>query len=213
MSAGGTSRAGAWSGALAALVVTGGAVHTTAPTTAAGLTTATAKTSAKKIRKIRVLRAPPCGPEPRSLVRKIFKLRRQLANPAPVVEPADESGVALVAGDVEELLLRDERAQARKVGVGAVAHDAADHPRELAPLAFGERLPVAGDGHQQRGGGAGDGVGEDLLALRALDDLAARADDVGDTIATHADDVAAASDRGPFEISRPCVHCQAHYSK
>src|ERR1700694_5780805 len=92
------------------------------------------------------------------------------------------------------------------------AHAPAAPPGELPPLALGERFPVACDGDQERRGGAGDGVGEDLVGLRADDDLAASADDVGDAITTDADDVAPTTHSGALEISRPCVHCQAHYS-
>ncbi|TMD10994.1 MAG: hypothetical protein E6I96_16595 [Chloroflexi bacterium] len=164
----------------------GGAVHTTAVTTAAGLMI---------------------------LVRKIFKLGCQLANPSPVVEAADESGVALVASDVQELLLGDQGAEARQVRVGAVAHDPSNHAGELAPLTFGKWLAVAGDRHQERRRGSGDGVREDLFRFRPGDDLASGADDVRDPISPNADDVATTSHGRALEVSRPCVHCQAHYSK
>src|SRR5689334_20564406 len=102
MSGAGSRRAGCWSSVVAPPLVTGGAVHTTAVTTAAGLRTANAKTKAKNIRNARVRRAPPTAPDPSLLVRKIFKLWSQLANPPAVVEAADETGVALIASHVEE---------------------------------------------------------------------------------------------------------------
>src|SRR5439155_3804872 len=115
--------------------------------------------------------------------------------------------------DVQELLLGDEGAKPRQVGVGVVAHDPADDAGELAPLALGKGLAVAGDRDQERGGGSRDGVGQDLFALGANDDLAPGADDVGDPVPPHTDDVATAAYSGAFEVPRPCVHCQAHYSK
>src|SRR6266436_2431180 len=214
MSGGARSRAGSVSaGVPLSLLVAGGAVQTTAPTTIAGLTITTVKIEAKKIRMARACRTRASGPRRPSLVGKILKLRRQLAYPPAVVEPADEAGIALVAGDVEELLLRDEGPQPRQIRVGVVAHDPPDDAGELAPLALGQGLAVAGDRDQEGGCCSGDRVGQDLFALGARDDLPARADDVGDPISPHTDDVAAASHSGAFEIPRPCVHCQANYSK
>src|SRR6266571_2762435 len=212
-SGGGNSRAGSVSTGAVFSGVTGGAVHTTAATTTAGLTIATMKTKAKKIRTARDRRTPAGVARRPSLVGEIFKLRRQLANPPAVVEPADEARVTLVASDVQELLLGDESAKSRQVGVGVVAHDPADDAGELAPLAFGKRFAVAGDRDQERGGRTGDGVGQDLFALGARDDLPPGADDVGDPVSPHAYDVATAANSGAFEVPRPCVHCQAHYSK
>src|SRR5438105_4042924 len=207
----GSCRAGSMSAVTAPPVVTGGAVQTTANTTAAGLKTATTKTKAKKMRTMRERRAPATAPR-RLLVRKIFKFRGQLADPSPVVEAANEAGVTLVAGDVQELLLGDERSEAGQVGVCAVAHDPADHTGELAPLALRQGLPIAGDRDQQRGGRTGDCLGEDLFPLRPRDDLAPGADDVRDAISANANNVPAAPYGGSFEVSRPCVHCHVHYS-
>src|SRR2546430_7888614 len=134
----------------AAPVVIGGAVQTTANTTAAGLRTPKRKTAAKKIRNTLVRRAPLNAPAGVLLVRKIFKFRGQLANPSTVVEPADKPRVALVASHVQELLLRDECPQPGQVGICGVAHDPTDDAGELAPLAFGKRLPVARNRDQQR---------------------------------------------------------------
>src|SRR5260221_640840 len=185
-----------------ATVVTGGAVHTTANTTPTGLATATTNRMAKRIRtgrkRSQVL-----------LVGEVFKFRGELAHPAPVVQAPDEAAVALVPSHVQELLLGDERAEAGEVCVRVVAHDAAYDSRQLTPLAFGQRLAVAGDGHQQRRGGAGDRVRQDLVRLRARDDLAAGADDVGNSIAAHADDVAPTADGGAFEVARTSFHSQA----
>src|SRR6266851_358823 len=214
MSGAGSRRAGCWSAVVPPPVVTGGAVHTTAVTTAAGLRTANANTKAKKIRNARgVRRVLPTAPVRSLLVRKIFKLWCQLANPPAIVEAADETGVSLVASHIEELFLGDERAQTRKVRVRAVAHDPADHSCELAPLPLGERFAVARDRYQQGGRGAGDGLGKDLFGLCPSDDLAPGADDVRDPISPDADYVPAASHGRSLEVSRPCVHCQAHYSK
>src|SRR6266508_3395026 len=190
-----------------------GAVQTTPATTAAGMMIAIRKRAANMMWTTRERKAPARAPRRPSLVRKIFKFRGQLAYPSAVVQTADEARVTLIARDVQELLLRDQRAQPREVCVGVVAHDAADDAGELAPLAFREWFAVTGDGDQQRGGRTGDGLGQDFLGLGPRDDLFAGADDVGDPVATHADDVAAAADRRALEISRPCVHRQAHYSR
>src|SRR3989442_15217529 len=92
----------------AAPVVIGGAVQTTANTTAAGLRTPKRKTAAKKIRNTLVRREPLNEPAGILLVRKIFRFRGQLATPSSVVEPEAKPRVALVGGRVEELLLPDE---------------------------------------------------------------------------------------------------------
>src|SRR6266851_5450457 len=189
-----------------------GAVQTTANTTAAGLSTAKAKTAAKKMRKTRERRAPATAPPALLLVRKIFKFRGQLADPSPVVEAANEAGVTLVAGHVQELLLRDERPEPGQIGVSTVAHDPADHAGELVPLTLRQGLSIPGDRDEKGGCGAGDGVGEDLFPLPARDDLAPGADDVRDAISANANNVPAASHSRPLEVARPCVHCQAHYS-
>src|SRR5690242_9155303 len=213
MSGAGSRRVGCWSAVDAALpVAIGGAVQTTAATTAAGLSTANAKTKAKKMRSARARSALPTGPISPLLVRKIFKFWSQLANPPAVVEAADEAGVALVASHIEKLFLGDQRAQSSEVGVGVVAHDPADDAGELAPLSLGQGLAVARDRDQQGGGRAGDRLGEDLLRLRPGDDLAPCADYVRDPISADADYVPAAADGRAFEVSRPCFHCQAHYS-
>src|SRR6266581_3422316 len=133
-------------------MVTGGAVHTTAVTTAAGLRTANVNTKAKKIRNARGVRGVlPSAPVRSLLVWKIFKFWSQLTNPPAVVEAADEMGVSLVASHIEELFPGD--------------------------------------------------------------DLSPCADDVRDPISPDADYVPAASHGRSLEVSRPCVHCQAHYSK
>src|SRR5207237_9269719 len=132
-----------------------------------------------------VERAPATASK-RVLVRKTFKFRGQLADPSPVVEAANEAGVTLVAGDVQELLLGDERSEAGQVGVCAVAHDPADHTGKLAPLALRQGLPIAGDRYQQRGGRTGDCLGEDLFPLRPRDALPPGADHVPDLIPTTA---------------------------
>src|SRR6266567_2740185 len=195
-------------------MVTGGAVHTTAVTTAAGLRTANVNTKAKKIRNARGVRGVlPSAPVRSLLVWKIFKFWSQLTNPPAVVEAADETGVSLVASHIEELFLGDERAQTGEVRVGAVTHDPADHSGELAPLPLGEGFPVARDRDQQGCGGARDGLGKDLFGLCPGDDLSPCADDVRDPISPDADYVPAASHGRSLEVSRPCVHCQAHYSK
>src|SRR5207247_2665679 len=124
------------------------------------------KTQAKKIRTARDFRTRASVARRPSLVGEIFKLRRQLANPPAVVEPADEASVTLVAGDVQELLLGDEGAESRQVGVGVVAHDPPDDAGELAPLALGKRLAVAGDRAQERRGGSRRGVRQDLFDIR-----------------------------------------------
>src|SRR5437762_1641635 len=158
--------------------------------------------AARMTRTGRVRTIPPMT----SLVRQVFELGCKLAHPAAIVEPPDEATVALVSCHVQKLLLSDQRPKPREVRIGAVAHDPADHPGELAPLALGQRLAVAGDGHQQRCGRARDRVGEQLFGLGACDDLAAGADDVGDPITANADDVAATADSGAFEVARACFH-------
>src|SRR5882762_9742137 len=170
----------------AAPMLIGGAVHRTA----------NRKTAARKIRNVLAWRVPPNAAAGFLLVRKIFKFRGQLANPSAVVEPADKAGITLVPRHIQELFLRDERAEPGQVGISAVAHDPTHDPGELAPLAFGKRLPITRDGDQQRRGGPGDRVGQDLLALRPGDDLAPGADDVRDAISPHSDDVSATPDGG-----------------
>src|SRR5438034_11777549 len=194
-------------------VLMGGAVQTTAATTATGLKTAKTNTAAKKVRTIRVRNAPAIAERRGLLVWKVFKFGGQLAHPPTVVEAADEARVPLVASDVQELLLSDEGAQPGQVGVRAVAHDPADDAGQLTPLAFRKRLSVARDRDQQSRGGAGDGVGEDLFGLGPGDDLAPGADDVRNAVPAHSDDVAARSYGRALEVSRPCFHCQAHYSR
>src|SRR2546421_2728414 len=87
-------------------------------------------------------------------VRNVLQLGSQLADPAAVVETADEARVANVAGDIEELFLRDQRSEASEVGIRGVAHDASDDTRELSPLTLAERLAVPGDRDQQSGRGS-----------------------------------------------------------
>src|SRR2546428_7903346 len=96
----GRRRAGSVTGATGG-VLTGGAVHTTAKTTAAGLTMASTKTVAEAIRTARDRTSDPRA----LLVGKVFKLGGELTHPSTVVETADEATVALVARDVQELLL------------------------------------------------------------------------------------------------------------
>src|SRR5690348_14886822 len=192
MSGGGSRRAGWTSCAAEPLALIGGAVQTTANTTAAGLRIANTNIPAKKSRNTRERRAPPTALFPSLFVRKIFKFGGQLTNPSAVVQPADEASIALVSSDIEKLLLCDQRPKAGKVGIRAVAHDAADHAGELAPLALGKGLAVASDRDQQGRGGARDRIREDLLRLRTGNDLAPGADDVRDPVPAYADDVAAA---------------------
>src|SRR5712691_9065005 len=97
---------------------------------------------AKKMRTARVRKAPASALRRPSLVRKIFKLGGQLANPSAVVETADEARVTLVARDVQELLLRDERSESSEVCVRVVAHDSPNDAGELAPLTLGQRFSV-----------------------------------------------------------------------
>src|SRR5207248_5839739 len=98
----GNRRAGCMSCVAAAPVLIGGAVHTTAKTTAAGLRMANRKTPARRIRIALVWSAPPNTPAGLLLVRKIFKLRGQLANPSAVVESANEAGITLVPRHIHE---------------------------------------------------------------------------------------------------------------
>src|ERR1700680_1262586 len=151
-------------------LVTGGAVQTTAKTTPAGLTIATTKKIAKSIRTGRERTAALSR---LLFVREILKFGGELTDPSPVVEAPDEAAVALVAGHVQELLLRDERAKPGKICVRAVAHDAADDSGKLAPLPFGQRLAVAGDRHQERRRGAGDRLRQELVRLRPWAEFAA----------------------------------------
>src|SRR5579864_2648289 len=98
-------------------VATGGAVHTTANTTPAGLMTANPNPKAKRNRTRRVLSAPPISNLGTLLVRKVFKLGGELTHPTSVVQAPDETAVALVASHVQELLLGDEGAQPGEVRV------------------------------------------------------------------------------------------------
>src|SRR6202140_954278 len=119
-------RAGCGSAAATGLLptlATGGAVQTTAKTTPAGLTIAATKKTAKRMRTARERNAALSR---LLFVREVLELGCKLADPTPVVEAPDETAVALVASHVQELLLRDERAQPGKVCVRAVPHDAAD---------------------------------------------------------------------------------------
>src|SRR4029077_10959332 len=97
------------------------------------------------------------------LVREVFQLGRELADPTAVVEPADEAAVALVSCHVQELLLGYQRPKAGEVRIRVVAHDPAHDSRELAPLALRERLAVTGDGDQQGGRRPGDRLGQKLF--------------------------------------------------
>src|SRR6266567_5517695 len=191
----GSRRAGSVSAGTAACGVVLGAVHTTANTTAEAMRTGRYRTTADSA----------------LLVGKIFKLGRELTHPPPVVEAANKTTITLVARDVHELLLSYQRPQPGQVRISAVAHDASDHARKLPPLAFGERFSIAGDGHQQRRGGAGDGLGQELFRLGAGDDLAPRADDVGNPVPAHPDDVAPAADSRAFEVSGSCFHAATEY--
>src|SRR5439155_199319 len=144
----GNRRAGCMSCVAAAPALIGGAVHTTAKTTAAGLRAANKNMAAKKIRNTLVRSAPTRVRIRSLLVRKIFKLGRQLANPSAVVEATDEARITLVACHVQELLLGDEGAQPGQVGVRAVAHDPADDAGQLAAvreLAQGVVQPLAAE--------------------------------------------------------------------
>src|SRR5258708_20693947 len=123
-------------------LATGGAVQTTAKTTPAGLTTATTNRMAKRIRTGRDRRAAPIR---FLLVREVFEFGGELADPAAVVEAPDEAAVALVARHLQELLLRDERAEPGQVRVRAVPHDAANPPGQLTPLPFRQRPAVTAD--------------------------------------------------------------------
>src|SRR5437588_3591474 len=173
-----------------------GEFQTTANTTAAGLTITRANRIAEAIRTGLDLTRPANA----LLVREIFKFGGELTHPPPIVQAADEATVALVACDVQELLLGNQRPQPGQVRISAVAHDPADHARKLPPLAFRKRFAVAGDRHQERRRRARDGLRKELVRLGAGDDLAARADDVGDPVPAHPDDVASAADSGSFEV-------------
>src|ERR1700694_3855817 len=144
------------------------------------------------------------------LVRYLVQDRGHLADPAAVVEAADEAAVARVAGHVHELLGRDQGPEPGEIAVLGVAHDPTDNPGQLAPLALGERLGVARDGDQEGRCGAGDRVRQHLLGLRPSDHLLALLDDQGDPIAPDADDVAAASHGCSFEVARPSIHLRAY---
>src|SRR5712664_268581 len=145
------------------------------------------------------------------LVGKIFQLGSELAHPPPVVQAADEATVTLVSGDVQKLLLGNQRPEPGQVRVGVVAHDATDDPGQLTPLSFRKRLTVAGDRHQESCCGAGDGVRKELFRLGTGDDLAPGADDVGDPVPAHPDDVAPTADSGAFEVPRSCFHTATAY--
>src|SRR6202035_4680292 len=185
------------------MLATGGAVQTTAKTTPAGRTMATTKKTAKRMRTARERTA---ALRRLLFVREVLKLGGELAYPTPVVEAPDEAAVALVARHVPELLRRDEVSKASQVRVRTVPHDAPDDSGKLAPLPFRQRLAVACDGHQERRGGAGDRLRQELVRLRPRDDLAARADDVGDSITAYADDVAPTAYSGAFEVARTSFH-------
>src|SRR6266436_2857090 len=203
----GSKRAGSTFDAAPAGWVTVGAVHTTANTTAAGLTIASTKTTAEAIRTTRDRTSDARA----LLVGKVFKLGGELAYPSTVVETADEATVALVAGDIQELLLGDQRPQPGQIRIGAVAHDPADHARQLAPLSLREGFAIARDRDQEGGRSPRDGLRKQLLRLGADDDLAARADDVGDPVPAHPDDVATAADCRAFEVSGSCFHTATAY--
>src|SRR5438309_2953786 len=128
----GSRRAGSVSAATVAGCVTAGVVHTTASTTPAGLTMTSVNTMAKATRTAR----DRTSDEIDLLVREIFELRCELTHPPPVVQAAYEPSIALVSCHVQKLLLRDQRPEPGQVRISAVAHDAADNPGELAPLAF-----------------------------------------------------------------------------
>src|SRR5438105_4166772 len=182
--------------------VTGGVIQTTAATTAAGLMIAIARQTPKKMRtgRDRTMRTMT------SLVRQVFELGRELAHPTTIVQPSDEAAVPLVASYVQELLLCNQRPKAGQVRIRAVAHDSAYYAGQLAPLSLRERFAIAGDRHQQSGRRSGDGVGQQLFGFSAPNDLATRADDVGDAVSPDADDVATTAHSGAFEVARACFH-------
>src|SRR5438445_8236542 len=198
----GSRRAGSVSIGAVAGCATLGVVHTTANTTAAGLTITRVNRIAEAMRTGLDLTRPANA----LLVGKIFKFGGELTHPPPIVQAADEATVALVACDVQELLLGYQRPQPGQVRISAVAHDPADHACKLPPLPFREWFAVAGDRHQERRCGAGDSLGKELVRLGAGNDLPARADDVGDSVPAHPDDVASAADGGSFEVSGSCFH-------
>src|SRR4030081_1962192 len=141
-------------------------------------------------------------------VGKIFKLWGQLAYPPAIVQAADETTIALIARHIQKLLLRYQRSQPGQVRISAVAHDPTDHPGQLSPLPLRQRFAVSRDRHQQGSSGPGDCVGKELFRLGAGNDLAPGADDVGNPISAHPDDVAPAADSRAFEISGSCFHPQ-----
>src|SRR5712691_1023808 len=143
--------------------------HTTAATTAAGLTIAIASAMAETVRTGR----DPAMPTMALLVRKVFELRREFTHPATVVESPDESAVSLVSSHVQELLLSDQRSKTGQVRICVVTHDPAHHARQFAPLPFREWFAVPGDRHQEGRRGARNRVREQLFGLGANDDLAA----------------------------------------
>src|SRR4029077_5535493 len=122
-----------------------------------------------------------------------------------------EWAVPLVACDVQKLLLSDQRPEPGQVRISAVAHDPADHTRQLAPLSLRERFAIARDRHQEGGSSPRDRVRKQLLGLGASDDLASRADDVGDPVPAHPDDVATTADCRAFEVSGSCFHTATAY--
>src|SRR4029077_17013266 len=95
-----------------------GVVHTTAKTTPAGLTMTIARRTAANIRTGRA-RTKETN---RLFVREIFQLGGELADPTTVVEPPNETTVALVSRHVQELLLRDQRPKPGQVRICVVSH-------------------------------------------------------------------------------------------
>src|SRR5436189_6425104 len=98
----GNRRAGCMSCVAAAPVLIGGAVHTTAKNTAAGLRAANKNMAAKKIRNTLVRSAPTRVRVRSLLVRQILKFGRQPANPSAVVESTQEPCITLVGCHVHE---------------------------------------------------------------------------------------------------------------
>src|SRR5437899_4741738 len=203
----GSRRAGSVSIGAVAGCATLGVVHTTANTTAAGLTITRVNRIAEAMRTGLDLTRPANA----LLVGKIFKFGGELTHPPPIVQAANEATVALIACDVQELLLGYQRPQPGQVRISGVAHDPAYDSRQLAPLPFRRGFAVAGDRHHEGGRRARDGVRKELLRLGAGNDLAARADDVGDPVPAHPDDVASAADSGSFKVSRSCFHAATEY--
>src|SRR5260370_27216108 len=104
--------------------------------------------------------------------------------------------------------------QSREPGqlrIGPVALAPAAPARQLAPLSLRERFAIARDRDQERGRSPRDCLREQLLRLGADDDLAARADDVGDPVPAHPDDVATTADCRAFEVSGSCFHTATAY--